>query len=117
MASEYLSVAGLTEQADRSVSEYLLPCAVLRIRGDEDDRELAPLCIQRLLQLDAAHARHLDVGNEAPCPLQFGRIEERFSRRKDPRMIPKRPHQRTEGYAYGLVVINDRNDRGLEHSG
>src|SRR5215469_944225 len=63
--NEGLSVKRLGEKADGPARECPLLDSAIRKRGNEDDRRPPIFRCQLTLQLQAADARHLNIGNEA----------------------------------------------------
>ena len=78
---------------------------------DEDDRDLGALLVQALLQLEAAQARHADVGDEAGMPLAVVALEK--IERRWIRLVLKAdgPEQHAERIAYGFVVVDEVDQR------
>jgi len=105
-----IAVAGLGEETDGAAGKRLLPDAILRERGDEDDRHLPALMGEGPLQIDSVHAGHLDVQDEAIGEVDLRRIEKRLGRCKGGRSISKRAQQRPGSRANGSIVIDNGHD-------
>jgi hypothetical protein len=81
--------------------------------GEKDKRDAATLCTQMILQLDTAHAWHLDVSNDTCEVVKPIRLQEGFCGRECMYDISERPHETVGRGAHGCIVIDDCNKGGL----
>ena len=68
---QYLTVERLTQEAGCSGFQCLRPNALLGESCDENDRQPVSLRFQKILQLDSAHARHMNIRDHAGCVIQL----------------------------------------------
>ena len=69
---QYLSVERLTQEAGCSGFQCFRPDALLGESCDENDRQPVSLRLQKILQLDSAHARHMNIRDHAAGVIQLG---------------------------------------------
>jgi hypothetical protein len=86
-------VERLTQDAGCSGFQCLRPDSLFGESRDENHRQLAPLRLQKILQLDAAHARHLNVRDHAGGMIQLGGSQKFACRRKCSGNVSKRAHE------------------------
>lgn len=86
---------------------------LIRECREENKRNAVALSAQVILQLDAAHARHLDICNDAREIVLTVRSQEVLGGRERMYDISERPYQAAGGGTYGFVVVNDCNKRWL----
>jgi hypothetical protein len=99
--------------ADRSGRKRLRAGLLIGECGEKDKRDAATLCTQMILQLDAAHAGHLDVSNNTREVVKPARLQECFGRYECMHDISERPHEAVGRGAHGCIVINDCDKRRL----
>ena len=68
------SVERLTQEAGCSGFQCLRPDILLGESRDEDDRQPVSLRLQKSLQLDSAHAWHMNIRDHAGGVIQLGMI-------------------------------------------
>jgi hypothetical protein len=102
-------VERLTQDAGCSGFQCLRPDSLFGESRDENHRQLAPLCLQKILQLDAAHTRHLNVRDHAGGMIQLWGSQKFACRRKCSGNVSKRAHEPVSRGAHGCIIINDRN--------
>jgi len=66
------SVERLTQEAGCSGFQCFRPNAFLGESCDENDRQLVSLRLQKIVQLDSAHAWHLNIRDHAGGVIQLG---------------------------------------------
>jgi hypothetical protein len=81
--------------------------------ADHDHGHAAGISVQSLLELNPAQPRHKDIGDYALGGLLPPRFEKPLSRVKGARTKTLGPHEGGDGRAGGLIIVNDRNDRGI----
>ena len=72
-----------------------------------------PWARRRTLQLEAAHARHLHISDQARRIVHLRRLQELAGRRKRMSDVSKRSHEPVGRGADGRIIIDDRNHRNL----
>jgi hypothetical protein len=87
------SVERLGQKADRTGLEGARADAFVRESRDENDRQAPPFGDQAALQLDAAHAGHLDIGDQAQRLIRLSRPQEFVRRCKRMGHVSERPHE------------------------
>jgi hypothetical protein len=105
------SVKRLDQEADRPRVQRPLADALFGERRDENDRQRSPLGSQQALQLKAAHARHLNICDQARRVIQLRRLQELAGRRKRISDVSKRSHEPVGRSADGRIIIDDRDHR------
>jgi hypothetical protein len=83
---------------------------IIRFGGHEDYGNPAIHFAQLGLKFETAQPWHLDIQQQT-VSLRRSRIEEILGRRKDCTFIASRSKQTAQRISYGLVVINDANQR------
>src|SRR5712671_1200817 len=68
---QFLGVERLTQEAGCSGFQCLRPDILLGESRDEDDRQPVSLRLQKILQLDSAHARHMNIRDHAGGVIQL----------------------------------------------
>jgi len=68
---QYLSVERLTQEAGCSGFQRLRPDALRGESRDEKDRQPVSLRFQKILQLDSAHAWHMNIRDHAGGVIQL----------------------------------------------
>jgi hypothetical protein len=102
-----LLLDGLGQVADCASPKRSRTDALIREGSDEDERQTAPLNKQVSLQLNAAHAGHVDVRNNTRGVAQVARPQEILGRGECMDGVPERPHEAISRGAHGRVVVND----------
>jgi len=97
----------LGQIAGRSGRERLRAGLLIGECGEKDKRNSVTLRTQMILQLDTAHAWHLDVSNDTSEVVKPARLQECFCGRKRMHDISERPHETVGRGAHGCIVIND----------
>jgi len=77
-AQHRFAVKRLVQKADRAANRGLSAGFCVWKGSDENSRYLVPTRAQGIVQLDAAHIRHLDVGNQTRGCRHFVRLQERM---------------------------------------
>jgi len=77
---EFLVAAGLEEEGHRARREGVRAAGVIGVRGDEDDRKLPVGRDESTLELEAVHAEHPDVEDQACGCSSLTRGKERLGR-------------------------------------
>jgi len=103
------TVKRLAQEANCSGPHGLCLDALVREGRDENDRRAASLGEQTALQLNAADAGHLHVGDHARRIADVCGLQEFFGRCKRMDGEAERPHQPSHCRTNRFVVIDDRN--------
>src|SRR6201987_100314 len=74
---------------------------------EENERHVAPLGKQLSLQLDAAHARHLDICNHTREAMEEVRPQELCGGCECSYDVPERPHKAVSRGSHGCIIVND----------
>src|SRR4029077_17719554 len=106
----------LGEKADGSGMQGANPGALFGDRRNENDRQTAVLAAQQVLELDAAHMGHLNVGNHARRLIDLRRFQELLGRCERVRDISERSHQPARGGPDGRIIVDDRNHGNLRQN-
>jgi hypothetical protein len=112
-----LSAEGLVQKAYRSGLHRPRPNALFVEGCDENDRHAVTLGNQEALQLDTAHARHLNVRDHARRIVHTWRLEKICGGRKRADGEPKRAHETLRRHPNGCIIVNDRNYRAFGQNG
>ena len=99
-SKEGLSADGLAQKVDRSRLQCSLARGLIRVRGDEDDRDVALLAIQMILQVKTIHSRQIKVEDQTRRMMGTFRGEEGFGGFKRFYVELNRSHQALQGCAY-----------------
>ena len=100
-------VEGFGQVANRPGPERLRTNALVGERRDENERHAVPLGEQVGLQLDAAHAGHLDICNHTPEVIEAVRPQELFGGSECMYDVPERPYKAISRGAHGCIIVND----------
>ena len=100
-------VEGLSQVADRPGPKRLRTNPLVREGREENERHAVPLGKQVGLQLDAAHAGHLDICNHTQEVVEAVRPQELFGRSECIYDVPERPHKAVSCGTYGCIIVND----------
>src|SRR5262249_35501942 len=90
---QLFAIEWLTQESHGAAFERARSDRLFGEGGNEDDRQLAPVGAQPVLQIDAGRSRHLYVRNDAPGIVQMLGVQEIVRRREDQRAIAVRLHQ------------------------
>jgi hypothetical protein len=71
----------LAKETDRARGYGLLLSKLIRVCGDENDRDARACSVQSALQFQPIHARHPDVQNQTRRLLNGARVQEESGRR------------------------------------
>jgi len=99
----------LLKIADDSVLQSTGADVLIGVGRHQDRRNCVTGIDEVPVELDAAHARHLDISDEAACFGDTRRCEEIGCRRKDLDSISQRSHEPSHGFAKELVILDDRD--------
>jgi len=113
---EFGRVKGLLEETCRTTRKCPFFKTWLLARRDHDHRHRALGCRKVLLEFDATHARHLDVGNDACKALDCSASEELFGRSETTGLVASRPGQRDNSSPHGIIIVDD-GDQGSRWHG
>jgi hypothetical protein len=98
---EAVPVEGLSQVANCSGPKRLRTNVLIGERGEENERHAVTLGKQVGLQLDAAHAGHLDICNHTREVIEAVRPQELFGRCERIYDVPERPHKAVRRGAHG----------------
>src|SRR5271157_3126813 len=90
-------------------------CHLVRVGRDDDRRDAMARSDERLIQLDARHAGHSHVGNQAGRAQATRRAEETFGVLERRGGEPRRLQQILCRVADRFVVVHDGDERAFEH--
>jgi len=109
-------VERLLEDLHRARGER--PGAHVRIgvRGHEDDGNFGARGEKPLLELEATHSPHPHVEEETAGVRWTPWTEELLRRREEIYPEPGRPQERLQRLPKGLVIVNNRHSRTVEHA-
>src|SRR5688500_16267793 len=97
------------EQAHRAGGVSLALERGVRARGDHDHGRRIAHGAQPLGHLDAAEARHLDVGDDAAA-LAVLDAKERLGASEAARLVADRAQHADQRLAQGIVILDDRDE-------
>jgi hypothetical protein len=100
-------IEGLSQVANSSSRECLCSNSLVRERREENERHLAPLGKQVSLQLDAAHAGHLNICNHTREVIKVVEPQELFGGCECIDDVPERPHKAVSRDADECIIVND----------
>ena len=100
-------VEGFGQVANRPGPERLRTNALVGERREENERHAVPFGEQVRLQLDAAHAGHLDICNHTREVVEAIRPQEILGGWECIYDVPERPHKAVSRSAHGCIIVND----------
>jgi hypothetical protein len=100
-------VEGFSQVANRPGPKRLRTNALVGERREKNERHAAPLGKQVGLQLDAAHAGHLDICNHTREVIESVRLQELFGGCECRYDVAERPHKAISRGAHGCIIVND----------
>ena len=100
-------VEGLRQVANRPGPKRLRTNALVGERREENERHAVTLGQQVALQLDAAHAGHLDICNHTREVIEAIRSQELFGGCECMYDVAERPHKAVSRGAHGCIIVND----------
>src|SRR5581483_3049872 len=106
----------LLEKADRPQPLEPLERRLLRVSGHDDGREVDVAAMQLLEQIEAAHAGHADVHEQAAAAIAVVALEEVLRRREHLARDADRAQQFAERRAHGFFVVDHEHGRGRGHA-
>ena len=86
---------------------------LLGVGGDEYDRNAAPHSLKLITQLGPAESRHANVENQAVRLAVESGVEKRHPGGKGLHLHLGRPEQASERFAYGSIIIDHNNEKGV----
>ena len=104
---EAVPVEGLSQVTNCSGPKRLRTNLLIGESGEENERHAVALGEQMGLQLDAAHAWHLDICNHTREVIEAIRSQELFGGCECIYDEPERPHKAVRRGAYGCIIVND----------
>jgi hypothetical protein len=102
-----ISVEWFRQVANRSGCQGLRARLLIGECGEENKRNGVPLGTQVILQLDTAHAWHLDVRNYTRKVIAAVRLQELLGSCKRMYDISERPHEAVGRGTHGFIIVND----------
>ena len=100
-------VEGLGQVTDRPGPERLRTNPLIGEGREENERHAVPLGEQVRLQLDAAHAGHLNICNHTREVIEAVRPQEVFGGWECIGDVAERPHKAVSRGAHGCIIVND----------
>jgi len=100
-------VEGLCQKANRPGPKRLRTNPLVGEGRKENKRHVVPLGKQVDLQLDAAHAVHLDIRNHTREVIEAVRLQELFGGCECTYDAPERPHKAVSRCTHGCIIVND----------
>jgi hypothetical protein len=107
-----LTAHGFAQEVDCSAFQRALPQSIVRMGRNEDHWNGTSFAVQMILKLEAAHARQIDVQDQARSLVQALGSQEFLRRTEGLHVELNRSHQAHERFPNGRVVINDRYTAG-----
>src|SRR5262245_20930292 len=111
--NEFSTVKRLGKKADRSRRHRPRADTVFGKGGDEYDRQCLAFTGQVILQLDAAHAGELDIGDETGRAICARPVQELGSGGECLRGVAEGSYEPLKGHPHRQIIIDDGNDRNL----
>jgi hypothetical protein len=102
-----VSFEWLRQVANRAGCQRMGAGFLVRECGEENERNAVILATQVILQLDAAHARHLNVRHDTGEIIEPIGPQKLLGRRECMHDISKRPHEAIGRGAYGFFIVDD----------
>ena len=100
-------VEGLGQVTNRPGPKRLGTNPLIGEGREENERHAVPLGKQVGLQLDAAHAGHLDICNHTREVIEAVRPQELFGGCECIYDVAERPHKAVSRGAHGCIIVND----------
>ena len=100
-------VEGLGQITNRPGTERLRTNPLIGEGREENERHAVTLGQQVALQLDAAHAGHLDICNHTREVIDAVRPQELFGGCECIYDVAERPHKAVSRGAHGCIIVND----------
>jgi hypothetical protein len=100
-------VEGLGQVANRPGPKRLRTNPLVGEGREKNERHAVTLGKQVGLQLDAAHAGHLDICNHTREVIEAVRPQELFGGCECMYDVPKRPYKAVSRGAHGCIIVND----------
>jgi hypothetical protein len=100
-------VKGLGQVTNRPGPQRLRTNLIIGEGREENERHAATLGQQVGLQLDPAHAGHLDICNHTREVIKAVRSQELFGGCERIYDVAKRPHEAVSRGAHGCIIVND----------
>jgi hypothetical protein len=110
---EAISVEWFREVANRPGRKRPRADLLIGECSEKNKWNAVTLRAQMILQLNAAHAGHLDVCNDTREVVKPARLQECFCGRKCMYDGSERSHETVSRGTHGWIIINDRNKGGL----
>ena len=104
------------QESHRAGVESSCARTVICVRGNEDDWNLPFGRDDLMLQIEAAHAGHSDVENQASGLPRLIRIQKRLRRSETLCLKSDRSDQIVERIPKSVVIVDDRNERSTGHT-
>src|SRR4029453_17874906 len=104
---QHLVVEWFGQEVGRARSERLDAYSFVTVSGDENNGDPDLLRVEPGLQLEARHARHADVGDQAGRQVLRAGVQELLPGRESPRRQSRLSQQALQGPAHELVVVDD----------
>ena len=110
-AEQVVVIVWLAQEANCSGLHCACPRGIVRKTRDENDGDAMTSGDQPMLQVNAAQARHLQIGDQARCVVDFRGFEKFVGRAKRGSVVAQRSHERFRRFAHAFIVIDNRNHR------
>ncbi len=102
-----IPVEGLGQVANRPGLKRLRTNPLVGEGREENERHAVPLGKQVGLQLDTAHAGHLDICNHTRKVIDTARLQELFGGWECIYGVPERSHETISRNAHRCIIVND----------
>jgi hypothetical protein len=102
-----VTLEGFSQVANRAGPKRLRTNPLVGKGREENERHVVPLGKQVGLQLDAAHAGHLDICNHTREVIEAVRPQELIGGCECMYDVPKRPYKAVSRGAHGCIIVND----------
>jgi AraC-like DNA-binding protein len=105
-----VTVDWLAEKADGSC-RFGAPADTVYAEGrDEDHRDAQAAGLQLRLQIQPAHAQHLDIDDQAGCVVEVRRGQERLGRGEHAGFVAERADKAAHRGTNRFVIVDNRDD-------
>jgi hypothetical protein len=90
---------------------------LVRVCGNENRRDHVPRVDQMSVELEPSHSGHLNVSDQARGCSEERRCQEIGCRGERFDSVAQRRHERSHGFAKGLIILDDRDQCTFHHRG
>ena len=109
IADQVVGIEWLAQECNRPSIHGVCPHVFIGIASDENNGEAMTRGDQPVLQIKAAQARHIQIGDEARYLADLLGVEKFLGRAKRGNVLAKRLHETFHRLAQSFIVIDNRN--------